>query len=750
MLRGESRSFPDYSRAKALCKEFLQFHTEDGNEREPYMKQLADIWRRDSRLLKINLDDVAKASSEISGAVDAIEGNSKRFQAIFSAAADEILKDTQLFPPAQLGSIHQDVFDVLLSQREEQMQQAKEQQDRGAGDTEVDPNSGLPPELMRRYTVVFLPRSNQKPIKLREVMSEHCGCLVTVQGIVTNMTDVKPQLSVATYIDKESGNEIYQVITGKTFTPLTELPEPLKSRSQSRQAPTFQTHGSKFLQYQEIKIQEMACEVPQGSTPRSIVVQLKEAMTRTCKPGDAVSISGIFLAEPLTGFGATRPALRDGFLTNTYLEAMHVMQLKQSYQQHALDEALQTRMHEVCGATNAYELLAHSIAPEIFGHEDVKKALLLLMVGGVSKHMHDGMKLRGDVHMCLMGDPGVAKSQLIKHIAHISPRAVYTTGKGSSGVGLTASVQRDPVSKEVVLEGGALVLADKGICCIDEFDKMEEADRTAIHEVMEQQTVSIAKAGIMTTLNTRTALLAAANPAWGRYNARRSPAENINLPAALLSRFDLMWLILDKVDSEQDNKLANHVMNVHKDGKAPATEDGLELLSPELLRAYVATAKTFTPHLPAELGDFVAAVYADMRAKEKQSKVPHSYTTPRTLLSIMRLSQALAKLRFSDSICQADVDEALRLMRMSKISLYEGKENNSVEDPITAVYTAIRDNSVLTGRRVYTWAELVALLGHRHSNDVIRAAVEEYGDYNVFNLENQDTNEPTVHILEAP
>ena len=448
-------------------------------------------------------------------------------------------------------------------------------------------------------------------------------------------------------------------------------------------------------------------QVPQGTTPRAIVVHFRGALTRSCKPGDAVSMSGMFLPEPYHGFRA----IKAGLLTSTYLDAMGVTQLKQSYQQHAMDKELQARMHvmplcacimpptsiesmplefgvgaqwrsapeaangdqmdgevdavahvqAMAGERDIYDRLASSIAPEIFGHEDVKKALLLLMVGGVTKQMPDGMKLRGDIHLCLMGephpigccpaapmpagsllaprtepvilcssflaaltealdgdgsrvqgswragDPGVAKSQLIKHIAHVSPRAVYTTGKGSSGVGLTASVQRDPVTSEMVLEGGALVLADKGICCIDEFDKMEEGDRTAIHEagprrllprdtlshalkpsgsdrlhehaalriscgrhdaasadlvgwhgeggllaqVMEQQTVSIAKAGITTTLNTRTTVLAAANPAWGRYDTRRSPSENIALPAALLSRFDLMWLILDKANPEQ-------------------------------------------------------------------------------------------------------------------------------------------------------------------------------------------------------
>jgi DNA replication licensing factor MCM7 len=293
------------------------------------------------------------------------------------------------------------------------------------------------------------------------------------------------------------------------------------------------------------------------------------------------------------------------------------------------------------------------------------------MMGGVTKNMNDGMKIRGCINVLLMGDPGVAKSQLLKHIANFAPRGIYTTGKGSSGVGLTAAVIKDIVTGELLLEGGALVLADTGICAIDEFDKMDERDRTNIHEVMEQQTVSIAKAGITTSLNARTSILAAANPQYGRYDPTKKPHENINLPAALLSRFDLIFLLLDKANNESDMNLARHVTNVHRTLKAPVSADPTQQVSTDVMRAFLAHAQTFEPTIPAQLHQYIVAKYVEKRTYQRtgDDEKSYMYVTPRTLLAIIRISQAMAKLSFRNEVNQSDVDTGLTLMDFSIRSL---------------------------------------------------------------------------------
>ncbi|KXS99941.1 hypothetical protein AC579_6232 [Pseudocercospora musae] len=663
-----------------------------------YMNMLQDVSDRKSSQILIDLDDLQEYERALDNdgvstlnLVSSIERNAHHYIEILSRAVDECLPR-----PEQEPNFKDDVLDIIMSQRSKRNEAVIAQQEANIADG--IPESMFPPELTRRYTLNFKPitpsgsssQKGGKALAVRQVRGEHLGHLITIRGIATRVSDVKPSVQVNAYSCDRCGHEIFQPITSKTFTPLVECTSPDCQENKAKGTLFLSTRASKFLPFQEVKIQEMADQVPVGHIPRQLTIHCHGELVRQVNPGDVVDIAGIFLPTPYTGF----KAIRAGLLTDTYLEAQYVHQHKKAYDDMVLAPTTIRRMTELERSGQLYEYLSRSIAPEIFGHLDVKKALLLQLIGGVTKEMGDGMRIRGDINVCLMGDPGVAKSQLLKYITKVAPRGVYTTGRGSSGVGLTAAVMRDPVTDEMVLEGGALVLADNGTCCIDEFDKMDDADRTAIHEVMEQQTISISKAGITTTLNARTSILAAANPLYGRYNPRISPVENINLPAALLSRFDVLFLLLDTPSRDADEELARHVTHVHIHNAHPEPQGGGLIFSPNEVRQWVARARSFRPVVPKAVSDYLVGAYVRLRQQQKRDeagKKTFTHTSPRTLLGILRLSQALARLRFAEEVITEDVDESLRLIEVSKASLYDdNRDRRGDQSASTKIFNLIR------------------------------------------------------------
>ncbi len=487
--------------------------------------------------------------------------------------------------------------------------------------------------------------------QLRKLGSKQMGKLIMIDAIVVRATPVRPMVMQGAFKCKRCGTITRIEQTGQFL----RAPTVCQGPDCGKDGPfEFSQEESTFIDSQDLRLQERPEDLPPGQLPRTLAAKLAgEEIVDIARPGDHVSIVGIVraFAPSHPGIGKLRT-----FILQLEVNSIEVLGKEPETSPPTPEEEV---LIKALGKDPfVHRKIISSIAPSIYGYEHIKEAVMYLLFGGVSKTLPD-ITVRGEMNALLIGDPGTAKSQLLQYVSRIAPRGLYTSGRGTTAAGLTAAVIREK-GGSMSLEAGALVLADKGIACIDEMDKMRPEDRVAIHEAMEQHTVSVAKGGIVATLNARTAVLAAANPSLGRYEPNRTVAENISLPVTILSRFDLIFVLRDIPDKDLDGKMSRHILEIHRRGASPVEAP----VSPELLRKYVSYAKTIKPELSEEALNRLADFYLDMRNASESEGSPVAITA-RQLESLVRVAEARARVALRPTVLAEDAEAAITLMRRS-------------------------------------------------------------------------------------
>ncbi|MFB3763987.1 MAG: minichromosome maintenance protein MCM [Methanotrichaceae archaeon] len=534
---------------------------------------------------------------------------------------------------------------------------------------------------------VYLDRAHVRIIELprhyktRELRSDHIGKLIAIEGLVRTATEVRPKIVSAAFQCQRCGYTFQKEQTGTKFDD-----QNLKCQNQAcdRGGPfKLILSKSKFVDAQKIRVQESPEDLRGGEQPQTLDVELEDDLAGKIFPGDRVIINGI-----LKSYQRATPQAGKSTYFDLFHKGISVEMKEQEFEEIEISPEDEKAILEMSRDPGIYEKIRNSIAPSIFGYDDVKEALALQLVSGFEKRLPDGARIRGDIHILLVGDPGIAKSQLLRYMTKISPRGIYTSGKSTTSAGLTATAVKDELGDgRWTIEAGALVLADKGIAAVDEMDKMDNEDKSALHEAMEQQTISVAKAGVMATLKSRCSLLAAANPKLGRFDRYEAIAPQINLTPALMSRFDLIFILTDEPDTNRDSQIAEHILKSNYAGELSTqidwnpdiTQEDIDSamviiepeIDPDMLRKYVAYArKNIFPTLTDEVRERLKSYYVGLRSQGQDTNKPVPVTA-RQLEALVRLGEASARLRMSNTVMREDAERAIRifLVCMQKVGI---------------------------------------------------------------------------------
>ncbi|MEM4230830.1 MAG: minichromosome maintenance protein MCM [Candidatus Pacearchaeota archaeon] len=522
--------------------------------------------------------------------------------------------------------------------------------------------------------------------KIRNLRARHLNKLVQIEGIVRQASEVRPQVVNAKFECPSCGSLISVLQVGSKFR------EP--SRCSCGRRRDFKLIGKDMVDAQRLVIEESPESLVGGEQPRRISVFLKEdlvepKMEEKSTPGSRVMVIGILKEIP--------KVMESGGISTRYdiaIEANNVIPLEETFEELDMSEEDERQIKELAADPNILDKLAGSIAPSIYGYEEVKKALVLQLFSGVKKVKKDGTKVRGDFHVLLVGDPGVAKSVILKFISGVAPKGRYVVGKSASGAGITATVVRDEFLRGWSLEAGAMVLSNKGIVCIDEMDKMDSQDRSAMHEAMEQQSVTISKANVQATLRAETSVLAAANPKFGRFDPYQTVASQIDIPPTLINRFDVIFIMKDIPDRSKDDAIASHVLQEHKESGSRTTIDL------NLFRKYIAYSKQkIQPKLSDEAISEIKKFYVDLRnmpvaADQITKPLPIS---ARQLEALIRLSEACARARLSEIVSRKDAKVAIDLMKYYLVQVGYDYETKSfdIDRIVTGVSSSQRGRIML-------------------------------------------------------